>query len=393
VYPTPLADIAEAVAGGYYLRNDPAKYGPLIWPEGRPQDELEILVAGCGANEAAVIAYNNPRCPVLGIDLSSTSLAHAEYLKGRHRLDNLRLEQCDLRSLRGDQQFDYIICSGVLHHLQDPGEGLRALGAALKPTGAAFLMLYGRAARAGVYLMQEVFRQVGAAQDEAGLELVRDTLASLPANHYVHTFTRRYPAKTADTDMVDTFLHVQDRAYSVTEALELVRSNRLCFQTWVDQGAYSLENLKPDSLLVSAARSLPIEEQWAIVEATTLLIDKHQLIVCRPEREARACAIDFADGDWLNYFPVRHPWFRFVADPDPATGVVDVVRESLKFNVDFRTAMLLQAATGRRSIREALGMSAFTSIPWEPRLERGRRIYERMWRNGHMFFSRVPLSD
>jgi hypothetical protein len=56
-YPAPIMDIPAALESGYFLYSDPAKFSALIWPEGRPSDALRILVAGCGTNEAAIIAH------------------------------------------------------------------------------------------------------------------------------------------------------------------------------------------------------------------------------------------------------------------------------------------------------------------------------------------------
>jgi len=41
---------------------DPRAYAPLFWPEGRPKKGLDILVAGCGTMQGAVIAFLNPEC-------------------------------------------------------------------------------------------------------------------------------------------------------------------------------------------------------------------------------------------------------------------------------------------------------------------------------------------
>jgi SAM-dependent methyltransferase len=45
---------------------------------------MDILIAGCGTNQAAVFALNNPRAKVVGIDVSSTSLGHQAYLRDKH---------------------------------------------------------------------------------------------------------------------------------------------------------------------------------------------------------------------------------------------------------------------------------------------------------------------
>jgi hypothetical protein len=49
-----------------------------------------------------------------------------------------------------------LICSfstGVLHHLPDPAEGLKALSSIIEPS-----MFYGKLGRIGIYPLQDAFR-------------------------------------------------------------------------------------------------------------------------------------------------------------------------------------------------------------------------------------------
>ena len=47
-------------------------------------------------------------------------------------------------------RFDFIRCTGVLHHMEDPLAGLRALAQVLHEDGLMGVMVYGRYARTGV---------------------------------------------------------------------------------------------------------------------------------------------------------------------------------------------------------------------------------------------------
>src|SRR5438309_686557 len=102
-YPQPFNDLAEQIGKGYYQLGDPALYGPALWPRGRPEQPLDILVAGCGTVQAAYTAYMNPGDAVVGIDLSEASLAHERLLQERHGLANLKLFKGDLLDLAGLQ--------------------------------------------------------------------------------------------------------------------------------------------------------------------------------------------------------------------------------------------------------------------------------------------------
>jgi hypothetical protein len=50
VYPAPVRDMAEAIAGGYWDLSDPSLFRRKLWPRKTEPDDLEILVAGCGAS-------------------------------------------------------------------------------------------------------------------------------------------------------------------------------------------------------------------------------------------------------------------------------------------------------------------------------------------------------
>jgi SAM-dependent methyltransferase len=109
----------------------------------------DLLVAGCGTGrEAALWALRFPDARITAIDLSETSLAYA-----RERCRALGLERIDFRQLdihdvaELGRPFDFIACSGVLHHLPDPEGGWAALTAILKPGGAMRVMLYSKVAR------------------------------------------------------------------------------------------------------------------------------------------------------------------------------------------------------------------------------------------------------
>src|SRR5262245_28351451 len=58
----------------------------LYWPDRGYRTGLDILVAGCGSNQGAVVAAGNPGSRVVGIDISAASLAHEEKLKGKYGL-------------------------------------------------------------------------------------------------------------------------------------------------------------------------------------------------------------------------------------------------------------------------------------------------------------------
>jgi SAM-dependent methyltransferase len=229
-YPEPLTDLEAPARKGVVQLCDPSAYSVQLWPEGRPRRGLKILVAGCGSNQAAVIAFANRECNVIGIDLSQTSLDHEQNLKNKHSLFNLRLLRMDLGEL--GEMFDLIKCTGLLHHLQSPGDGLKSLVSVLSPMDVLHGMVYAANRRAGVYLLQDVFRRLGLRQNGKDIRLARDLVGFLPEHHYFHWFKRMDTTNefANDAAFVDLLLHPRDRAYSVPEVLDLISGSGLAFQ-------------------------------------------------------------------------------------------------------------------------------------------------------------------
>jgi SAM-dependent methyltransferase len=181
IYPAPVDDLVAWTAGGGITIGDAKDFADLYWPDTGYREAMNILIAGCGANQAARYAFVHPGASVTGIDLSDAALAHGDKLKKKHGLGNLTL-----RRMRGraagtlDAEFDFIACSGVLHHLPDPLAGLKALGGVLASDGVIYVMLYGRYGRAPVYMMQELFRILGTDDKPATLTGQRAPPLTLP---------------------------------------------------------------------------------------------------------------------------------------------------------------------------------------------------------------------
>jgi SAM-dependent methyltransferase len=198
----------------FFEFGDPSVYAPLLWPEGPPRKDLRILFAGCGTIQAARCAVRNPNCQVFGIDRSEAAIAEHCRLKRERSLDNLEVRKLDLRELPNQgRAFDLIFSTGVLHHLRQPEQGLRALAAVLDARGAMSIMLYGSAPRVGVYLLQDAFRRMGLTADQDSVGLVRSVLKGLPKHHYFHWYSSNAPDLTSDAGLVDTLLHAQDRLF------------------------------------------------------------------------------------------------------------------------------------------------------------------------------------
>ncbi len=120
-----------------------------------------ILIAGCGTGrDAAIHSLRFPRSSITAVDVSRASLAYAA-LKARERgLVNLTFLHGDILDLgMMGQTFDYICCTGVLHHMEDPVAGWRVLCGLLRPGGLMRIGLYSRAGRKAVAVAQDTAKR------------------------------------------------------------------------------------------------------------------------------------------------------------------------------------------------------------------------------------------
>ena len=137
---------------------------------------------------------------------------------------------------------------------------------------------------------------MGIEQTPDGVGEVRQILAELPARHYAQDYIRAAEELKHDAALVDTFLHPQDRAYTVPQLFDLIEGAGLAFQNWLDNAPYWRNGeWGPDSAVAAAVDPLPQREHWAAVEMLRLSAGLHMCTVRHP---AAVATVDF-DGERL----------------------------------------------------------------------------------------------
>ena len=386
IYPEPIEDLEAWVASGMFSVGDARECGDLFWPATGYREGMNILVAGCGANQAARYALQHPSARVTGIDLSEASLAHEEKLKAKHGLDNLTLRQMRLEEVSElGQSFDFIASSGVLHHLPDPVAGLKALGGVLDRDGVIYIMLYGRYGRIPVYMMQDLFRTIGVEQTGEDLALVKDVIKLLPPEHPLKAFAGRSTDMKYDAGLVDLFLHRQDRPYSVPEIMEFTRDAGMAFQTWTQPAFYNPDGVVPDNHpLYPRLEKLSDEERWAAMELFGGQLSRHDFCVCRTDRPLDSYYIDFVHPE----FPARAVPLPRGSNLAAAAGGKPAILTGPQrppLTLPPPLAAIFQQIDGARTIAECLE-SAPVNAPPEILREHGLRFFRSLSRTGHIAF-------
>ncbi len=290
------------------------------------QNNFRALVAGGGTGDATIFLaeqLKTSNAEVVHLDMSQASIKLAQRraeIRGLSNITWVHASLLDLPTL-GLGKFDYINCSGVLHHLANPDAGLQALRSVLKEgdplacpperPGAIGLMVYATVGRTGVYQMQALMRMVnqtpeGPIDDAQGkIAQTRDLLAGLPASNWFKLGERlHHDHNIGDAGIYDLLLHPQDRSYSVGELFDWLQTgNGMHLEfTDVQRGRSSylphmvLGSKPPD--MTGALRKRPRRQQYEMAELMSGSIITHSLYAT----ESARCTAPYGDAQYIPFF-------------------------------------------------------------------------------------------
>jgi SAM-dependent methyltransferase len=150
-----------------------------------------ILIAGCGTGQQSITeALRYPASAVTAIDLSRASLAYAIRMSQAFGPANIQYWQADILDLGAmDHMFDVVECTGVLHHMDDPLGGWRALVAKLAPGGVMKIALYSETARRNVSAVRDWIAAQGLAPDLKDIHFTRRHILGLAPDHAHRSMT------------------------------------------------------------------------------------------------------------------------------------------------------------------------------------------------------------
>jgi len=366
-YPPVDEDIKAYASGEAWLLESPNPNFHLYWPHDDMTDELDILIAGCGTQQAAQIAASMPHARIVGTDISDNSLAETKRLADRIDAKNLTLKKTaieDIATLK--QDFDLVICTGVLHHLESPEVGLAGLKNVLRPDGAMHLMLYGRHGRAGVYMLQALFQmmQIDPLKvTRSDIQGIRNLVENIPAAHPFHGVRHLHPDWQDDDGLVDLLLHLQDRAYGLDEVDIFLNSadlkiQKLLFAGRTDPIFTPLENVSP-----AVFKKLPDIQQRTAVELYRASVKKHTFIACHTSKDPSRYDIDLGLKAWKTTIPVLSyglsverpsPERKTFKITWPVHGEPDICVETTEMGMQF-----LEVFDGNRTLSDAYAFVGF----------------------------------
>ncbi|NDH60811.1 MAG: class I SAM-dependent methyltransferase [Alphaproteobacteria bacterium] len=237
---------------------------------------FRALVAGGGTGDACIMLAQqlaDRRCPgeVVYLDLSTASRQICEGRAKARGLRNIQFVTGSLLDLpqMNIGQFDYIDCTGVLHHLPEPDVGMRAIASVLQPDGGIGVMLYGEYGRSGVYPLQEMLRTLAppsmALEDR--LAMAKRLIRFLPTTNLF----RRNPylndhVTGGDAGLYDLLLHSCDRAFTVPDIGKMAATAGLRVVAFLEPVRYEPATYMSDPVISRQMSSLPLLERAAFAE-------------------------------------------------------------------------------------------------------------------------------
>lgn len=247
---------------------------------------IRVLDAGGGTGNATLALAEQLRdtpSEVVYLDISKTSLELAQEGARQRDLHNIHWVRGSIPDMSADGigTFDYINCSGVLHHLPDPLIGLQALKRVLNPEGAIGIFVYGTYGRAERYRLQGILRALttGAESPQEEVAIARQFLDAQDDTWKQANKGILHEAAT-DAGLYDLLLHSQDTPFTVPDVYDWLSKAGLYKGSFVTPNVgnglgYRPERYLQDPVLCERALALAVPEQEGLAELLAGDMKKH----------------------------------------------------------------------------------------------------------------------
>lgn len=254
----------------------------------------EVMVAGGGTGNSVIFLAEQLRdkknARVVYLDFSESSMEVAKERAKIRKLNNIVWVHASILDIPKLDlgKFDYISCTGVLHHLENPSAGLDALASVLKEDGLMAIMVYGKNGRAAVYQIQELMAMINFGEEnmQTKVDNCKIAINSLSSLHIFNKMNDSIKIES-DIDIYDLFLHSQDKAYSVLDLYRFVNASNLqiskmfAFRGSFGDALYDPEvYIKDDRLTKKISAFNPVLKK-AIAEAMHGHVPKHDFFVVK----------------------------------------------------------------------------------------------------------------
>ena len=142
---------------------------------------------------------------------------------------NVQLQQLDILDANQLQEiYDVIECSGVLHHMQNPAQGLAALNSKLKPGGYCKIGLYSKLARRKVSAARKLIKNLSIQSTPEDIRNFRKQVFD-DDQHELKDLSELASDFYSLSECRDLCFHVQEHQFTTETLEELLEAEQLVF--------------------------------------------------------------------------------------------------------------------------------------------------------------------
>jgi ubiquinone/menaquinone biosynthesis C-methylase UbiE len=259
---------------------------------------FRVLIAGGGTGTSTITWAEQLRDTdgeVVYLDMTQTSMDICKKRAEIRGLNNIKWVHDSILEIPSLElgEFDYICCTGVLHHLKSPDQGLAALKSVLKDDGAMLIMVYAKYGRSAIYGLQDLMATINQGEEDLQQHVnnCKSVLQDISTDNWLNYNKEAFSGDLAsDNGIYDLLLHNQDRAYSVPELYEYMQGQNLHILDLFPQQQFSAALAYDPATYIKQAdtlkkiQQLSIKEQQSICEILNGRITMHECYVTATPR-------------------------------------------------------------------------------------------------------------
>jgi ubiquinone/menaquinone biosynthesis C-methylase UbiE len=206
----------------------------FISSKNQSHSKKSLLIAGSGTGREVInysLLLND--CNIIAIDLCNASLAYAIRKSREYNVKNVTFLNGDILDLKSlNMQFDYIVSSGVLHHMENPLDGWITLRDVLKKNGLMRISLYSKIARSCINNIRNEVAQFHNKNFNEILKKYRNSL--IESNNLDFQNLKTFNDFYSTSALRDLIAHVREHQFSIPQIEDILHKLQLDFCGFAD---------------------------------------------------------------------------------------------------------------------------------------------------------------
>lgn len=189
-----------------------------------------ILEVGCGTGQISNYFSIGTNNNIVGLDPTIESLRLASNFAKNNNIQNVKFVNADIfDDVLKDKFFDFIWCSGVLHHTKDPYTAFKIITKSLKDEGYILIGLYNKIGRVRTIIRKFFYKIFG----ENFLKIIDPTLRNLKNDKDEQKAWIR-----------DQYIHPVESLHTLDEVLKWFNNNDIEFINSVPSCDFNDDNFQ-----------------------------------------------------------------------------------------------------------------------------------------------------